>query len=159
MPAILYIDRPDEASTNLYTSPQVEDLMGFTVEEWTSATPNCGATAARRRRDRVIAAHRLSNERGERFLAEYRLFAKDGHIVWIRDEAVPVRERDGTLLYWRGVMLDITERKEAEDSSAGAWTSCARRCSSAASSPRVSSRPRRRSGARSPPTSTTTRSR
>ena len=36
VPAILYIDRPDEASTNLYTSPQVEDLMGFTLEEWTS---------------------------------------------------------------------------------------------------------------------------
>ena len=40
---------------------------------------------------------------------------KDGRTVWIRDEAAPVRGLDGTLLYWRGVMLDITERKEAEE--------------------------------------------
>ena len=30
VPAILYIDRPDELSTNLYTSPQVERVLGFT---------------------------------------------------------------------------------------------------------------------------------
>jgi signal transduction histidine kinase len=46
---------------------------------------------------------------------EYRLVARDGSTVWIRDEAAPVRGDDGTLLYWRGVMLDITERKEAEE--------------------------------------------
>src|SRR3954465_15950530 len=33
VPAVLYIDRPDEPSTNLYTSPQIEPILGFTVEE------------------------------------------------------------------------------------------------------------------------------
>ena len=33
-PAILYIDRPDELSTNLYTSPQIVGLLGYSVEEW-----------------------------------------------------------------------------------------------------------------------------
>jgi hypothetical protein len=36
VPALLYIDRPDELSTNLYTSPQVERILGFTVNEWRS---------------------------------------------------------------------------------------------------------------------------
>jgi PAS domain S-box-containing protein len=113
--AILYIDRPDDASTNLYTSPQVEALLGFTVEEW-RADPDLWLRQLHPDdRDVAVAEHRESNVRGERFVSEYRLFAKDGRIVWLRDEAVPVKNGDGTLLYWRGVMLDITERREAEE--------------------------------------------
>ena len=35
VPAVLYIDRPDEPSTNLYTSPQIEAMLGYAPEEWT----------------------------------------------------------------------------------------------------------------------------
>lgn len=114
-PAILYIDRPDEPSTNLYTSPQVVDLLGYSVEEWRSDPDLWRRRLHEDDHDRVIEAHRVSNDRGERFLEEYRFTAADDREVWIRDEAVPVRGDDGTLLYWRGVMLDITDRKEAED--------------------------------------------
>jgi PAS domain S-box-containing protein len=115
VPAVLYIDRPDEPSTNLYTSPQVVELLGFSVEEWRSDPDLWVRQLLDEDRDRVMKAHRVSNERGERFLEEYRFRAKDGRELWIRDEAVPVRGDDGTLLYWRGVMLDITDRKEAEE--------------------------------------------
>jgi PAS domain S-box-containing protein len=114
-PAILYIDRPDELSTNLYTSPQVVELLGFSVEEWRSDPELWVSQIHQDDRERVELAHRISNERGERFVEEYRFLTKDGREVWIRDEAVPVRGEDDTLLYWRGVMLDISERKEAED--------------------------------------------
>jgi PAS domain S-box-containing protein len=115
VPAILYIDRPDDASTNLYTSPQIEDLLGFTVEEWTSDPDLWLRQIDPADRDAVLATNRRSNELGEEFLAEYRVHTKDGRVVWIRDEAAPVRGPDGTPLYWRGVMLDITDRKEAEE--------------------------------------------
>lgn len=115
VPAILYIDRPDEDSTNLYTSPQVEQLLGYTVQEWTT-DPELWRTCLHPDDvDPTMQANRISNERGERFLHEYRLRAKDGRWVWIRDEAIPMTSKDGTLLYWRGVMLDITDRKEAEE--------------------------------------------
>jgi PAS domain S-box-containing protein len=115
VPAILYIDRPDEPSTNLYTSPQVVELLGFPVDEWRSDPELWQRQLHDDDRERVMKAHRISNERGERFLEEYRFTANDGRERWIRDEAVPVRGDDGTLLYWRGVMLDITDRKEAEE--------------------------------------------
>jgi signal transduction histidine kinase len=38
------------------------------------------------------------------------MFAKDGRIVWIHDEAVLVRDEDGAPLYWQGVMSETTER-------------------------------------------------
>ena len=47
-------------------------------------------------RERVVREHRASNVKGERFLSDYRIRAKDGREVWIRDEAVPVQAEDGT---------------------------------------------------------------
>ncbi len=114
-PAILYIDRPDELSTNLYTSPQIVDLLGYSVEEWMHDAELWVRCLHPADRDRVVQEHRSSNVDRERFLCEYRILAKDGREVWIRDEAVPVDAEDGTVLYWRGVMVDITAQKEAED--------------------------------------------
>ena len=114
-PAILYIDRPDELSTNLYTSPQIVELLGYSVEEWMRDAELWVRSLNPDDRERVVQEHRASNDKGERFMSEYRILAKDGREVWIRDEAVPVNAEDGSILYWRGVMVDITAQKQAED--------------------------------------------
>src|SRR6185436_12513390 len=51
---------------------------------------------------------------GEPFLLEYRQRHADGHYVWVRDEAVLVRDDEGTPLFWQGVLFDITAEREAE---------------------------------------------
>ena len=65
-------------------------------------------------REAVLAEDQRTNETGEPFVMEYRRFAKDGRLVWIRDEATLVRNEEGEPLYWLGVQIDITERKRAE---------------------------------------------
>ncbi len=115
VPAILYIDEVDDVSTNRYTSPQVSALLGFTPEQW-SGDPELWMNRLHPDdRDRALAAHRRSNETGERYQAEYRLLARDGRVVWLRDEAALVRDAEGTPLYWRGVMQDITDQKQTEE--------------------------------------------
>jgi PAS domain S-box-containing protein len=115
VPAILYIDEVDDVSSNRYTSPQVIELLGFTPDEW-SGDPDLWLRQLHPEdRDRAIAAHRRSNETGERYFAEYRFLARDGRIVWLRDEAALVRDEAARPLYWRGVMQDITEQKQAEE--------------------------------------------
>jgi PAS domain S-box-containing protein len=114
-PVVLYIDRPDELSTNLYTSPQIVDLLGYSVEEWMRDAELWVRSLHADDRERVVDSHRASNVRGERFFSEYRILAKDGRVVWLRDEAVPVAADDGRVAYWRGVMVDITAQKHAEE--------------------------------------------
>jgi two-component system sensor histidine kinase UhpB len=115
VPAILYIDEADDQSSNRYTSPQVVELLGFTPEEWSGDSSLWFNQLHPDDRDAAIAAHRRTNQSGERFLQEYRLLARDGRVVWFRDEAVLVRDGSDEPLYWRGVMQDITEQKQAEE--------------------------------------------
>jgi two-component system, NarL family, sensor histidine kinase UhpB len=113
-PAILYIDAVDELSTNLYTSPQIEQMLGYSVEEWREDPELWIIRLHEDDRQRVLLEHRESNRTARPFHAEYRLFAKDGAERWFRDEAVVVRNDRGEPLFWRGVMLDITEQKRTE---------------------------------------------
>lgn len=115
IPAILYIDAVDDLSSNIYTSPQIVGLLGFTPDEWRDEPNLWLARLHDDDRERVVAAHRLSNLNGGPFGVEYRVIAADGREVWFRDEAVLVRDDAGEPLYWRGVMFDVTDQKRAED--------------------------------------------
>jgi PAS domain S-box-containing protein len=117
VPAILYIDAPDQESTNLYTSPQIEEILGFTPEEWVNRPAMWLELLHPDDFDRVTKLNDESNAEGggDLFLAEYRLRARDGAMVWFRDEAAMVRDAGGNPLFWRGVMLDITELKLTEE--------------------------------------------
>jgi signal transduction histidine kinase len=66
-------------------------------------------------RERVLEEHRRSNRTGEPLRTEYRMRAADGREVWIRDEAVLVRDEDGTPVFWRGIMLDVSDRRRTEE--------------------------------------------
>lgn len=114
IPAILYIDAVDDLSSNIYTSPQVMDLLGFTVEQWRDEPNLWLARLHDDDRERVVAAHHESNVSGDPFHCDYRLIAADGRELWFRDDAVLVRDAEGRPLFWRGVMLDITDQKRAE---------------------------------------------
>jgi PAS domain S-box-containing protein len=115
IPAILYIDANDDLSTNIYTSPQIFEILGFTADEWREDPSMWLARMHDDDRERVVHEHKSSNTSGFPFRLEYRIFAADGREVWFRDEAVLVRDDDGSPMFWRGIMLDITEHKQVED--------------------------------------------
>ncbi len=98
----------------LYVSPQVEDLLGYPrdVHEknprfWREAVHPDDL-------DRVLSAGLLGEEGGH-FTIEYRVRAADGRMMWVRDDGRIVRGEGGEPLLRRGVVLDITGWKEAEE--------------------------------------------
>ncbi|MBD2497272.1 PAS domain S-box protein [Nostoc sp. FACHB-280] len=46
---------------------------------------------------------------------ESQIYRQDGSIVWISEKAYAVRDADGKLLYYEGLIEDITQRKQAEE--------------------------------------------
>jgi PAS domain S-box-containing protein len=102
IPTITYIREIRHTSESVYVSPQVLDIVGYTPEECTS-TPDLWLRILHPDdRESVLAEDSRTNETGEPFTMEYRQFAKDGHLVWIRDEATLVRNEEGetSLLAW-----------------------------------------------------------
>jgi len=114
LPLVLYVDDVTDRAANIYTSPQVEALLGYTVEEWVSDPDLFAKLLHPDDRERVLAEVRRTNASGERFVSEYRLLAKDGRIVWIRDEST-MHAEGGRPVHTQGYMLDITRRRQAEE--------------------------------------------
>jgi PAS domain S-box-containing protein len=114
IPAITYTARVDEFSTKLFISPQVEDLLGFSWAEYQADPDIWRRHLHPEDRERVLAEIARSQASGQAFGSEYRMVAKDGRSVWFRDEARVVRDLDGRPLVVQGVILDTTDRKQAE---------------------------------------------
>ena len=114
-PAAVYIDGLDDIASTLYISPQIEGLLGYTVEEWIDDPELWSRLLHADDREATLAAVAKHNSTGEAFRQEYRLIAKDGRTVWIRDDAVMVTGEDGSFRYSQGIMQDITHAKEAEE--------------------------------------------
>jgi diguanylate cyclase (GGDEF)-like protein/PAS domain S-box-containing protein len=115
LPLVVYVDALDAESSNIFTSRQVEPLLGFTTAEWASDGGLFVRVLHPDDRDRVLAAHARTHETHLPLSAEYRLIAKDGRVVWVRDEGVVVLDDDGSPLYLQGYLLDITAEREAQE--------------------------------------------
>ncbi|HWQ95546.1 MAG TPA: EAL domain-containing protein [Gammaproteobacteria bacterium] len=114
IPAIAYIAALDEAGTALYISPQIKAL-GYSQEEWL-ADPQIRLKQIHPDDvTRVVEQFSLSRTSGNPLNCEYRLFTRNGSILWFRDEANIVRDETGQPLFLQGVLVDITESKQVEE--------------------------------------------
>jgi diguanylate cyclase (GGDEF)-like protein/PAS domain S-box-containing protein len=116
VPAIVYIAEMGESGRWHYISPQVRDLLGYEPDEWMA---DRGLWYSSIHPD--DKEHALSFEDeiwiGDDAMppAEYRLRTKDGHYVWVLEQARLVADENGGPTLWHGVMLDITALKRAHE--------------------------------------------
>jgi diguanylate cyclase (GGDEF)-like protein/PAS domain S-box-containing protein len=115
LPLAVYIDRVDAASSNVYTSPQIEAMLGYTPAEWAADSSLFLELLHADDRERVLAAHARTHTTGEPLHAEYRLHARDGRVVWVHDEAHLLNDPQTGEQVLQGYLLDITARREAEE--------------------------------------------
>jgi diguanylate cyclase (GGDEF)-like protein/PAS domain S-box-containing protein len=114
LPLVVYVDALDSNSSNIFTSRQIEPILGYTVEEWAADSELFTRLLHPDDRERVLAAHMQTHETHEPLSLEYRLIARDGRVVWLRDEGVVVLDQGQQPLYLQGYLLDITREREAE---------------------------------------------
>ena len=113
VPAISYVAEAGAQGRFLYLSPQVSTILGYRPEDclsdrhfwWDHLNPE----------DYPIALMEDSWEEGRPFQVEYRMRRQDGSEVWVRDEAVIVRDSLTGRRLTRGMLIDITERKRADE--------------------------------------------
>jgi PAS domain S-box-containing protein len=115
LPAITYIAELGAGGPWHYVSPQIETMLGFTPAEWLSDPMNWMNHIFPEDREIALAAENLFQQTHDLFQAEYRMCARDGRVLWFRDEGVLLKQSESRGLLMQGVMYEITERKRLED--------------------------------------------
>ena len=121
IPAVTFVDVYTDVEGHepvmMHIGPQVEELFGISREDWLSGGTDPWLELLHPDdRDRVLTeGSRVSRARESTFRAEYRIRRRDGRVVWVREETAIERDEHTGGETWRGVIVDITERREMED--------------------------------------------
>jgi two-component system sensor histidine kinase/response regulator len=114
VPAVVYMQEIGSEDPAMYMSPRIQTLTGYSPDEckdpdlrWRMVHPDD--------RGRMRSEDEHTVEPGEVFTTEYRVVHRDGRTVWVRNEAVVVEDEVSGSRYWQGFMVDITERRRAEE--------------------------------------------
>lgn len=96
-----------------FISKKVESILGYTVEEWLSSMTFWEDHIYLEDKERTVnyCFDKTSLNLNHDF--EYRMVAKDGRIVWLRD-IVNVVSDNNEPVSLRGIMIDVTKKKEIE---------------------------------------------
>ena len=94
-----------------FANRQFLDYLGVSLEQlqdWQSFIHEA---------DRAMVIERWTHsvERGQRFVADYRLRRSDGVYRWFHGDGVPTQAPDGSIVRWSNLVTDIEDRKQAED--------------------------------------------
>ena len=96
----------------LYVSPAIEQLLGYTPEEWL-AHPNPFRSHVHPQDYLwVMQQETLSRRSGRTVDLDYRMRTRDGRWINVRDTASVVRDPQGQPLWLQGVLSDITDHAE-----------------------------------------------
>jgi PAS domain S-box-containing protein len=115
IPAITFMAALDDGLNEMYVSPQIERMLGYSQQEWLEDPTLWYTRLHPADRERWHGEFARTCATGEHFCSEYRFLARDGRVVWVHGEARMVRDDQGRPLFLQGVAFDITERKQAEE--------------------------------------------
>lgn len=114
IPAVVFLVFLDRGIGEAYVSPQIENILGFSQEEWLNDPVQWYRQIHPEDKARwSIEAARMFLA-GEPLRSVYRVIARDSRVVWFQCDAKMVRRNDGRPWFIHGVGFDVTELKQAE---------------------------------------------
>jgi len=101
----------------LYVSENVEDILGYSVEEFTSAGMVPSMLIHPDDIEVVREASRNAIQRGDTAfeVAPYRLRKKDGSYIWVSDYSTVNRDEEGKPTDFSGIIWDVSKTIETEE--------------------------------------------
>jgi diguanylate cyclase (GGDEF)-like protein/PAS domain S-box-containing protein len=119
VPAAVYIDMADpdvsDGGRLAYMSAHVRGILGFEPEDFIGDPELWPSRIHPDDRGAAIEAYEAHWRTGEPLRAEYRMIARDGTEIWVRDEAFAMADdtRSGRRVS-QGLLVEITDRKRLE---------------------------------------------
>ena len=106
-----------EASTRgiTFVNQGAEKILGYPTDQWLRTPGFWTDHICPEDRQKALACEREVTEKGKPRSAEYRMKTADGRVLWFRDFMYAVLGPEGKVERLRGIMVDITESKRAEE--------------------------------------------
>jgi PAS domain S-box-containing protein len=106
-----------EAKTRRFTfvSQRAEQILGYPVEQWLAQPDFWEQHLDPLDLEEAAGARQQATAEGRDHNLEYRMLAADGSKVWLRDKTHVVLDAEGYPIQLRGVAIDSTSRKLAEE--------------------------------------------
>lgn len=98
-----------------FISKKVESILGYTSEEWLSSRDFWANHIHPEDKDFVTSYCSTQAKANLDHDFEYRMIAKNGETVWLRDIVNLGLDSEGNLINMRGIMIDITKTKDIEN--------------------------------------------
>jgi len=114
IPAVVFMAVLDGGISEAYVSPHIEQMLGFTQEEWLDDPVRWYHQIQPEDRARWSAEAAETFVTGKPLKSVYRVIARDGRVVWFHCEAKLVRKTTGEPWFLHGVGFDVTDLKETE---------------------------------------------
>ena len=119
VPGVVWESRTDPqtgARRTTFISDYIQKLLGYSPAEWMQQPPGFGfRVMLDEDRDRGVEESESVMANGTDSVSEYRWRTKDGGVRWIENYLSPILDSNGKVAGIRGVALDVTDRKLAEE--------------------------------------------
>lgn len=112
---MFYKAEPNPPYKPIYISPAFE-RFGYPIKQWMESSDLWMRSIHPEDQKRILEETEFALNAGLATDYEYRIIAKNGEVIWVHDRGCFIRDKQGKLIYWQGVMLDVTGRKQAEES-------------------------------------------
>ena len=110
------IDPATNERRTTYISDYVEQMLGYTPAEWLAQPSGFGARLMHDDdREKALQESEKVVATGIDGFSQFRWRRKDGRFIWAANHLSPILNADGKVIGLRGVALDITDRKHAEE--------------------------------------------
>ena len=116
LPLVTWLRDSGDPARTLYVAPAITELTGYSGAEWRAQPELYGKLLHPDDRERVLPEiERVAG--GAPVSLDYRLLARDGRAVWIREDSSTVRDSHGEPLYIQTFLRDVGELRRSEDRS------------------------------------------
>ncbi|HEV7699819.1 MAG TPA: PAS domain S-box protein [Pyrinomonadaceae bacterium] len=113
LPVMFYAVTAKPPHTPLYISPTFEQF-GYPLDDWMTKPDIWDLIIHPDDREEVLNNTRAAMRTGDSIDFEYRVVCQDGSLMWVRDRSCFIKDKLGNPLCRQGVILDVTERRNAE---------------------------------------------
>ena len=113
VPLVVY--RTSADGTLTFVNKQVEDLLGCPLEKAMQEKDFFLSRIVDEDKEAYLKHWKECLEKARKFEIEYRMVDKDNQVIYVVDRAIPEVGKDGKVKSVDGIIVDITDRKKAQE--------------------------------------------